>query len=94
MKQIRSDKLEAKSDKCLFVGYPKEIIGCQFYNSLEQKVFVSNHVVFLEKEFLLRDSESKVELEEVQGAQIDVEQLLEPKVVIHRDEVVVDPSEA
>ena len=57
-------------------------------------MFVLNHVVFLEKEFLLRDSESKVELEEVQGAQIDVEQLLEPKVVIHRDEVVVDPSEA
>ena len=24
---IMSDKLEAKSDKCLLVGYPKETIG-------------------------------------------------------------------
>ena len=47
------DKLEAKSNKCLFVGYPKETVGYQFYNSLEQKVFVSKHVVFLEKEFLI-----------------------------------------
>ena len=65
---IMSDKLEAKSNKCLFVGYPKETIGYRFYNSLEQKVFVSKHVVFLEKKFLLRDSGSKAELEEVQGA--------------------------
>ena len=47
----------------------------QFYNSLEQKVLVSKHVVFLEKEFLLRDNEKKVELEEVQDAQIDTDQL-------------------
>ena len=63
VKRIVSDKLEVKSDKCLFIGYPKETIGYQVYNSLEQKVFVSKHVVFLEKEFLLRDSRSKVELE-------------------------------
>ena len=61
-----SDKLEAKSDKCLFVGYPKETIGYQFYNTLEQRSFVSKHDVFLEKEFILReDSGSKVELGEV-----------------------------
>ena len=60
------DKHEAKSDKCLFIGYPKETIGYQFYNILEQRLFVSKHVVFLEKEFLLREySGSKVELGEV-----------------------------
>ena len=53
VKQITSDKLETKFDKCLFVGFPKQTIGYQFYKSLEQKVFVSKHVVFLEKEFLL-----------------------------------------
>ena len=56
------NKLEAKSDKCLFIGYPKETMGYQFYNFLEQKVLISKHVVFLEKKFLLRDSGSKVEL--------------------------------
>ena len=50
-----SDKLEARSDKCLFVGYPKETRGYQFYNTLEQRLFVSKHVVFLEKEFLFRE---------------------------------------
>ena len=65
VKWILSDKLESKSDKCLFVGYPNETMGNKFYNSLEQKMFISEHVVFLEKEFLLRDGGSKVELEEV-----------------------------
>ena len=71
-----SDKLEVKSDKCLFVGYPKETIGYQFYNNLEQKLFVSKCTIFLEKEFILReDSGSKGELGEVQSAQIEVVQL-------------------
>ena len=69
------DKLEAKFDRCLFVGYPKETNEYLFYNSLEQKVFVSKHPVFLEKEFLLReDNGSKGELGEVQSAQIDSDQ--------------------
>ena len=50
-----SDKLEAKSDRCLFIGYPKETNGYQFYNTLEQRLFVSKHVVFLENEFLPRE---------------------------------------
>ena len=35
VKRIVLDKLEVKSAKCLFVGYPKETIGHQFYKSLE-----------------------------------------------------------
>ncbi len=54
MKRIVSDKLDDKSDKCLFVGYPKETIGYYFYHTLEQKVFVSKNAVFLEKEFSLK----------------------------------------
>ncbi len=50
MKRIESDKLEVKSDKCLFMGYPKETIGYYFYNPTEQKVFVSRHATLLEKE--------------------------------------------
>ena len=51
VKRRLSYKLEDKYDKCLFVGYPKETLGYQFYNSLEQKVFVSKNVVFWEKGF-------------------------------------------
>ena len=79
-----SDKVEVKSDKCLLVGYPKETTGYQFYKILEQKLFVSKHTVFLERErererereFLLReDTRSKGELGESQSAQTDVGQL-------------------
>ena len=42
---------------------------------------------FLEKELLLKDSGSKVELEEVQDAQANVNQLPETEVGIHRNEL-------
>ena len=79
------------------MGWPKK--GCyktnghKFYNSLEQKVFVSNHIVFMDKEFLLEDSGSKVELGEVQSAQIDADHLTGPKADIRSDEEIVDPFE-
>ena len=93
VKQTMSDKLEAKSDKRLFVGYPKETMGYQFYNTLEQRLFVSKLAVFLEKEFLLReDSGSKVELSEVQDALTDAFHLTEPEAVIHDDEFIADSS--
>ena len=41
MKRLKSNKLGAKSEKCLFMGYPKENRGYYFYNPSEQKVFVS-----------------------------------------------------
>ena len=52
VKRIESDKLGDKSDRCLFVGYLKDIRGYYIYNPSEQKVFVLKHTTFLEKEFL------------------------------------------
>ena len=94
VKRIMSDKLEAKSDRCLFVGYPKETNRFQFYNSSEQKVFVSKHVVFMEKEFLLEDSGSKVELREVQDAQTKADHLIGLEDIIHKNEETIDSFEA
>ena len=34
VKKVTSDKLDKKSDKCLFIGYPKETMGYYFYNPL------------------------------------------------------------
>ena len=93
VKRTISNKLEARSDKCLFVGYPKETRGYQLYNALEKRLFVSKHVVFLEKEFLLgEDSGSKVELSEVQDALTDASHLTKPEAVIHDDEFIADSS--
>jgi len=38
------DKLTPKSDKCFFVGYPKETLGYYVYNLSEGKVFVTQMV--------------------------------------------------
>ena len=51
VKCLQSDKLTPKSDKCIFVGYPKETLGYYFYNQSEDEVFVTRNSVFLEKEF-------------------------------------------
>ena len=94
VKRIVSDKLDDKSDKCLFVGYPKETNGYYFYHALEQKVFISKHAVFLEKEFLLKeDSGSKIELDEVHDPQMDMDQPTDPEFISHDDEVIGEPME-
>ena len=76
-----TDKLGPKSDKCLFVGYPKETRGYYFYHRSENKVFVARHAVFLEKEFLSRRSSgSGVQLEEVQDTPLYSEIRFDPIV--------------
>ena len=46
-------KLDARSDRCLFIRYPRDSIGYLFYHPTEQKVFVSRHATFMKKEFIL-----------------------------------------
>ena len=66
VKRLQSDKLTAKSDKCIFVGYPRETLGYYFYNQEEGKVFVARNGVFLEKEFLSWGVSGRtVQLEEI-----------------------------
>ena len=59
MKCNELDKLEARFDKCNFIGYPKKTKGYFFYNPLKQKVFVSRHATFLENEILSRRGNGK-----------------------------------
>ena len=66
VKKLQPEKLEPKSEKCVFIGYPKETIGYTFYLRSEGKIFVAKNGSFLEKEFLLKGvSGRKVELDEV-----------------------------
>ena len=41
MKKFSSDKLEPKLEKCVFIEYPKEIVGYTFYHRSEGKIFVA-----------------------------------------------------
>ena len=66
VKKLQPDKLEPKSEKCVFIGYHKETIGYTFYHRPEGKIFVAKNGSFLEKEFLSKEvSGRKVELDEV-----------------------------
>ncbi|KAL8118400.1 hypothetical protein AgCh_016069 [Apium graveolens] len=77
VKKVDPDKLESRSVKCNFVGYPKETLGYYFYT--DHRVFVSRHATFLEKEFILEgNSGSKIELDEVQEAQTTTDQVETP----------------
>jgi transposase InsO family protein len=75
VKMQDTDKLGARSEKYRFVGYPKESLGYYFYSSVEQKVFVSRHATFLEKEFA-QDSGS--------GRNVELDEVLNSPSVSHR----------
>ena len=80
VKRLISDKLHPKSDKCFFVGYPKEIKGYYFYNKSENKVFVDRDGVFLEKDHLSKmTSGRKIELDEVR----ENEQQCQPDKIVN-----------
>ena len=86
-----ADKLEPRSDKCIFVGYPKETKGYNFYKPDENKVYVARRGVFLEDEYLSKaDSGSKVYLEEIPE---DTNALSPEKVQDHHLDIVeVEPE--
>ena len=81
MKRQISDKLAPKSDKYLFIGYPKETKGYYFYNASENKVFVAWNSVFLEREFISkRTSGSTMQVEEIQDPQTSIVPSMEPQL--------------
>ncbi|GJT81406.1 retrotransposon protein, putative, ty1-copia subclass [Tanacetum coccineum] len=83
------DKLEARSEKCLFVGYPEESFGYLFYKPKDNVVFVARRGVFLEREMISKeDSGSKIDLEEIQES-VDEE----PIVNTDSQQEVVTPVE-
>ena len=50
-----------------FVGYPKETKGYYFYNASENKEFIAQNGVFLEREHISKGtSGSRAQLEEIQ----------------------------
>ena len=55
VKYLKMDKLRARTDKYIFVDYPKETKGYYFYLADEQNVFVSLRAVFLKKKILKKE---------------------------------------
>ncbi|GJZ03232.1 retrotransposon protein, putative, ty1-copia subclass [Tanacetum coccineum] len=48
----KPDKLDPRSFRCIFVGYPKETMGYSFYNPSENKVFVARNAEFFENDLI------------------------------------------
>ncbi|GKF45205.1 hypothetical protein Tco_0131757, partial [Tanacetum coccineum] len=57
----KPDKLEPKSIKCIFVGYPKETIGDSFYYPPKNKVFVARNGEFLENSLIAQEASGSLE---------------------------------
>ena len=82
----KSDKLEAKIEVCMFLGYSKETKGYLFYNHKDNKVFVGTHAKFLDNDYVNNfNPRSKVVLAELDGPIIE-----QPMDEIRNDVVVLD----
>ena len=74
VKKFQLDKLEPKSEKCVFIEYPTETVGYTFYHRSEGKIFVAKNGSFLDKEFLPKEvSGRKLELDEVTVPSLELE---------------------
>ena len=83
------DKLEARSEKCHFIGYPEESFGYLFYRPKDNVVFVARRGTFLEREMIYKeDSGSKIDLKEIQESADE-----EPIVNTDTQQEVVTPVE-
>ena len=52
MLKRKSNKLEAKTEVCMFLGYSKETKGYLFYNHKDNKVSVRTNAKFLEADYV------------------------------------------
>nr|GEU34690.1 zinc finger, CCHC-type [Tanacetum cinerariifolium] len=67
MKRDTPGKLQQRSVKSIFVGYPKKIMGYYFYFQPDNKIVVVRYAKFLEKNLISQESSGRVvELKEIQ----------------------------
>ena len=84
-----SSKLEARSEVCLFVGYPRGTKGHLFYNPKEQRVLVSTNARFLEHDYMLDNKpRSKVVLDELRAELGEGNEVPIPETRVNQPQVV------
>ncbi|GKD30277.1 hypothetical protein Tco_1241055, partial [Tanacetum coccineum] len=65
VKRDTPDKLQQRSVKCIFIGYPKEIMYYYFYFPPENKIVVARYAEFFEKNLITQEASGMaVDLEE------------------------------
>ncbi|GJR89663.1 retrotransposon protein, putative, ty1-copia subclass [Tanacetum coccineum] len=67
MKRDTPDKLQQRSVKCIFLGYPKETMGYYFYFPPKNKIVVAGYAEFFEKNLITQKVSGRaIDLEEIQ----------------------------
>ena len=51
VKKLQPDNLEPKSEKCVFIEYPKETVGYTFYHRSKGKIFIAKMDPFWRRSF-------------------------------------------
>ncbi|GJY14198.1 retrotransposon protein, putative, ty1-copia subclass [Tanacetum coccineum] len=77
VKQDKTDKLDSRSIKCIFVRYPKETMGYYFYYPLENKIFVSRNAEFFKNSFMVQQASGSHGLLEMCGRDKGLEMIQE-----------------
>ncbi|GJY71992.1 retrotransposon protein, putative, ty1-copia subclass [Tanacetum coccineum] len=68
MKRDTPNKLQQRSVKCIFIGYPTETMGYYFYFQPENKIVVARYAEFFEKNLITQEVSRRAEgLEEIQN---------------------------
>ncbi|GJR84589.1 retrotransposon protein, putative, ty1-copia subclass [Tanacetum coccineum] len=57
----KPDKLELRSIKCIFIGYPNETMGYSFYYPPENKVLVARNAEFLDNSLITQEASGSLE---------------------------------
>nr|GEU72170.1 retrotransposon protein, putative, Ty1-copia subclass [Tanacetum cinerariifolium] len=57
----KSHKLEPRSIKCIFIAYPKEMMGYSFYYPPENKVLIARNAEFLKNSLITQEASRSLE---------------------------------
>ncbi|GJW84749.1 retrovirus-related pol polyprotein from transposon TNT 1-94 [Tanacetum coccineum] len=77
VKRDTPNKLDSGSIKCIFVGYPKEMMVYYFYYPLKNKIFVSRNTEFFENSFMVQEASGGHGLLEISGSDKGLELIQE-----------------
>nr|GEV81964.1 hypothetical protein [Tanacetum cinerariifolium] len=67
LKRDTPDKLQQRSVKCIFIGYPKKTIGYYFYFPHENKIVVARYAEFFVKNLITQEVSGRtIDLKEIQ----------------------------